>query len=51
MEYGLGELNLYNVKRFAPMTDYQGKVMSFTAREFNRQYNGKKEIPANRKNP
>ena len=50
MEYGLGELNLYNVKRFAPMTDYQGKVMSFTAREFNRQYNGRKEIPANRKN-
>ena len=23
--YGLGELNLYSVKRFAPMTAYQGK--------------------------
>lgn len=49
LEYGLGELNLYSVKRFAPMTDYQGKVMSFTTREFNRQYNGSKVIPANRK--
>lgn len=49
--YGLGELNLYSVKRFAPMTDYQGKVMTFYAREFNRQFNGAKSTPANRKNP
>lgn len=49
LEYGLGELNLYSVKRFAPMTDYQGKVMSFTTREFNRQYNGSKTIPINRR--
>lgn len=47
--YGLGELNLYAVKRFAPMTDYQGKMMTFTAREFNMQYNGSKPTPANRK--
>ena len=47
--YGLGELNLYTVKRFSPMTDYQGKVMTFTAREFNRQYNGAKATPVNRK--
>lgn len=47
--YGLGELNLYSVKRFAPMTDYQGKVMTFYAKEFNRQFNGAKSTPSNRK--
>lgn len=49
--YGLGELNLFSVKRFAPMTDYQGKVMVFQAKEFNRQFVGGKATPANRKNP
>lgn len=49
--YGLGELSLYSVKRFAPMTDYQGKLMTFYAKEFNRQFNGAKSTPANRKNP
>lgn len=48
-EYGLGELNLYAVKRFAPMTDYNGKVMTFIMKEFNRQYNPNKYTPANRK--
>jgi hypothetical protein len=48
-QYGLGELNLYAVKRFAPMTDYQGKVMTFYAKDFNRQYDGNKYTPANRK--
>lgn len=49
--YGLGELSLYSVKRFAPMTDYQGKLMTFYAKEFNRQFSGSKSTPANRKNP
>lgn len=48
-EYGLGELNLYSVRRFAPMTDYQGKVMTFIAKDFNRQYDPKRYVPANRK--
>ena len=48
-KYGLGELNLYAVKRFAPMTDFQGKVMTFYAKEFNRQYDGTKYTPTNRK--
>lgn len=48
-EYGLGELNLYSVKRFAPMTDYQGKCLTFEAVDFNRQYNPNKRIPVNRK--
>lgn len=49
LKYGLGELNLNGVKRFAPMTDFQGKVMTFTAKDFNRQFNYKKEVPTNRK--
>ena len=48
-KYGLGELSLYAVKRFAPMTEFQGKVMTFSAKDFNRLYDAAKEIPANRK--
>lgn len=47
--YGLGELELYSVRRFAPMTDYQGKVMTFHAKDFNRQYEHNKSTPSNRK--
>jgi hypothetical protein len=47
--YGLGELNIYAAKRFAPMTDYQGKVLTFRAVEFNKVYDPKKPIPSNRK--
>ena len=48
-EYGLGELDLYSVKRFAPMTDFQGKIMTFTAKDFNRLHNPYRPIPSNRK--
>ena len=47
--YGLGELDLYSVKRFAPVTDYQGKVMTFHAKEFNRHSPTNKPVPSNRK--
>lgn len=47
--YGLGELSLYSVKRFAPMTDFQGKVMTFHAVDFNRLHPTNKPIPDNRK--
>lgn len=47
--YGLGKLNLYSVKRFAPMTDYQGKCLTFHAVDFNKQFDPKRPIPANRK--
>lgn len=47
--YGLGELNLYSVKRFAPVTDYQGKVMTFHTKEFNRISPNTKPVPSNRK--
>lgn len=49
LRYGLGELDFYSAKRFAPMTDYQGKVLTFYAKDFNRQFDPKKEIPVNRK--
>lgn len=48
-EYGLGELNLYTIKRFAPMTDFQGKVVTFTMKEFNRKYDPNRYTPGNRK--
>lgn len=47
--YGLGELDLYSVKRFAPITDYQGKVLTFQAQEFNRLAPTGKPVPTNRK--
>lgn len=48
--YGLGELDLYSAKRFAPITDYQGKVLTFQAQEFNRTSPTGKSAPSNRKN-
>lgn len=48
-EYGLGELNLFSVKRFAPMTDFNGKLMTFHTKDFNRQFDGSKYTPSNRK--
>lgn len=47
--YGIGELDLYSVKRFVPVTDYQGKVMTFHTKEWNRPNFGNKDIPSNRK--
>lgn len=47
--YGLGELELHSVKRFAPMTDFQGKVMTFYAKDYNRLSPAGKPIPSNRK--
>lgn len=46
--YGLGELNLKSVGRFAPITDYLGRVLTYTTTDFNR--NGTKPIPDKRKN-
>ncbi len=47
--YGLGELELTSVRRFAPIVDYQGKVMTFTAQDFNRQPPTGMPIPSNRR--
>ena len=48
-KYGLGELGLSSVRRFTPITDYQGKVMTFHATDFNRPGPNKHVIPSNRK--
>lgn len=48
-EYGLGELELYSVKRFAPMTDFQGKLITFYTKDFNRMHSYNTPTPSNRK--
>lgn len=45
--YGLGELDLRQVGRFSPITDYQGRVLTYHAKDFNRS--GSKQPPSNRK--
>lgn len=47
--YGLGELNLASVKRFSPIENYQGRVMTFQAQDFNRPSPSVKPVPSNRK--
>ena len=47
--YGLGELELYSAKRFAPIADYHGKVLMFQAVDFNKTHPTGKPVPANRK--
>lgn len=47
--YGLGELDFYSAKRFAPIADYQGKVLTFQATDFNRLSPTGKAVPSNRK--
>lgn len=46
--FGLGELNLNSVSRFSPITDYQGRVLTYYARDFNRP-GVSKPVPSNRK--
>lgn len=45
--YGLGELDLKQVGRFAPITDYQGRVLTYCAKDFNRS--ASKQLPSNRR--
>lgn len=47
--YGLGELEFKSMRRFAPMTDYQGKCLVFEAVEVNRYHTPLKPVPSNRK--
>lgn len=47
--YGLGELNMFAAKRYAPLNDWQGKVLTFDAVEFNRTKPNTHPIPSNRK--
>lgn len=47
--YGLGELEFYSSKRFAPLREFNGKMMTFYATDINRVYDGKKPTPTNRR--
>lgn len=47
--YGLGTLDFYSSKRFAPISDYQGKVLTFHAVDFNTPKPTGQRIPSNRK--
>ena len=47
--YGMGNLELYSVKRFAPMMDYQGKVMTFDAKDWNHPNPTGRQWPSNRR--
>lgn len=47
--YGLGELEINSVDRFAPMNDFQGKCLTFYARDIGRQYNPNNPTPVNRR--
>lgn len=46
--YGLGELDLFSVKKFTPIADYQGKVLTFYATDFNRPSPTNKPTPSKR---
>lgn len=46
--FGLGELDLHSVGRFSPIKDYQGRVLTYYAKDFNR-LGPSKRPPANRK--
>lgn len=47
--YGLGELDLDSTRRFAPIADYQGKVLTFKATDFNRLSPSGRSAPSNRR--
>lgn len=47
--YGLGELDLDSTRRFAPISDYQGKVLTFKTTDFNRLSPTGRSAPSNRR--
>gem|GEM_PF-408878 len=47
--YGLGELNLDSTKRFSPIADYMGRILTFYTKDFNRLSPAVFPIPGNRK--
>lgn len=47
-EYSLGKFDLYSSKRFAPVMDYNGKVLTFVGTDVKRTNPNTKQIPTNR---
>lgn len=49
--FGQGRLSLYSCRRFAPMTDYQGKVLRYNTKDINRfNSDTRNPIPSDRRN-
>lgn len=48
-KYGLGKLELQSVNRFSVVSDYTGKVMAYSASDFQKVYDPKKEVPSKRR--
>ena len=48
--FGLGTLELKSVERFTPILDYNGRVLTFAAKDYNRLYSQAQNVPSNRKN-
>lgn len=47
--YGLGEIRLGALDRFAPVSDHQGKVLTFYATDVSKFYNPHTQAPKNRR--
>lgn len=47
--YGMGEMDFASMRRFAPMTDFQGKCLTFNITEVNRYHTPLKPVPENRR--
>lgn len=47
--YGLGELQLASIKRFSPIANYQGRVLTFKARDFNQTSPTGMQVPSRRR--
>lgn len=46
--YGMGDLRLYSAKRFVPLNDWAGKVLTFDAKEISKTHPTGKKAPPNR---
>jgi len=47
--YGLGEMELSSARRFSPITNYQGRTLTFKTKDFNRLSPTGQVIPSNRR--
>lgn len=47
--YGLGALELHSAKRFSPVSGFQGRLLKFYTKDFNRPAPNKHPLPTNRK--
>ena len=47
--YGLGELNLRRARRFSPIEHYQGRMLTYRARDYNRLSPTGQPVPSSRK--